>query len=146
MPTSKRIASSEAAQPAAVARPLDSPGIDDPAEDSPERVLADSQLQAPYDPPLLEGSDSLEAAPRAAALVEGEDIRDLEEHLAETADPSLQRVTIKLLQGSRNQLRAFVAEHERRSGHAYSPQTRDPGEVQKILALPVERGRGRRFN
>lgn len=61
VPTSKRIASSEAAQPAAVARPLDSPGIDDPAEDSPERVLADSQLQAPYDPPLLEGSDSLEA-------------------------------------------------------------------------------------
>lgn len=55
------------------------------------------------------GSVSLQDAYEVGVIIETLDIEDLEECLAETATPSVERVFTNLLAGSENHLRAFTS-------------------------------------
>lgn len=146
LPIFNNIALSEATHTASVKTMLDKFGIDDPVDGKPAGVFEDEALQALYDQLLAEGSISIEEALRVAALVEEVDIQDLEIRGEGTSEPTIINVYANLTKGSRNHLRAFVAQYESRTGETYAPQSVAAEEVQEILSSSVEKGRGRRGN
>ncbi len=117
-------------------------GIDDPSTGA-RNTYTSTELQDLYDSLLSDaiGSDDL-AALRVGALVEEEDIFDINTHKdnISTEHTDIIATYDKLLCGSRNHLRAFVKEIELISGSTYVTQV--PAldtEVRAILSTPQER-------
>ena len=97
-----------------------------------------------YDQFVEQGSRSLVEALKVGAAIEEIDILDLETNLQETERPDIQSVYQNLLKGSRNHLRSFTSNLERREGEAYAPQYLDADAYQAIVGTERERGQGRR--
>ena len=105
-------------------------------------VFTDPELQALYDQLVAQGSESLSSALRVGAAIEEIDILDLEERLAQTAQPDIVQVYQNLLAGSSNHLRAFVSVLEQQTGETYQPQYLSQTVFDEILS--EQNGRGRR--
>jgi hypothetical protein len=118
---------------------LDAYGLPDPAADDVPAWFADPELQALYDSLSGQGAVSYEDALWVGALIEEVDIEDNQNALDATDNPDLQTLYANLLKGSRNHLRAFVAELER-LGVDYSAQYLEGQIVDAILESPMERG------
>jgi hypothetical protein len=101
--------------------------------------FADADLKALYDDLVEEGSSSVEEALRVGAVIEETDIQDLKDRLAETDNDDIVLVYESLMRGSRNHLRAFVNNLERR-GVDYTPQFLSQEEFDEIISTPIERG------
>jgi hypothetical protein len=121
---------------------MDRYGLDDASDPEVVGVYADSTLNDLYETLMERGmvdSNYIEAL-RVGALIEEVDIADLDEAIARTDNPDLQTIYANLQRGSRNHLRAFVAEIERQSGEAYTSQVLDQETVNVIVDTPMERG------
>jgi len=101
--------------------------------------FANPYLQALYDDLVEQGNSSVEAAPRVGAIIAETDIQDLLDRLAETDNEDIKMVYESLMRGSRNHLRAFVNNLERR-GIEYSPEVLSQEEFDQIVGTPIERG------
>lgn len=138
------IAQSEQTHMDSVKNAMDRYALPDPSDPTQSGVYVDPNLQALYADLVERGEVSYMYALRVGALIEEVDIADLEAAIAETDNPDLQTLYFNLLRGSRNHLRAFVAEIERQ-GVAYEAQELDPAAVDAIVDTPMERGgQGRR--
>jgi hypothetical protein len=101
--------------------------------------FANHDLQALYDDLVEQGNSSVEEALRVGAVIEETDIQDLLDRLAETDNEDIKMVYESLMRGSRNHLRAFVNNLERR-GIEYSPEVLSQEEFDQIVGTPIERG------
>jgi hypothetical protein len=143
IPVFQNIASSEVTHMEAVKTLIDRYDLQDPAAGQDVGVFANETLQGLYDQLVTQGSQSLTNALRVGAAIEEIDILDLEEYLTQTDKADIQRVYQNLIKGSRNHLRAFVNNLERRSGETYEPQYLDQVVYDEIIGTDIERGRGR---
>lgn len=75
--------------------------------------FSDTDLQVLYDDMMAKGEVSYAEALQVGACIEEVDIADLQAAIEETNRADLKQVYGNLLRGSRNHLRAFVAEIER---------------------------------
>ena len=132
------IASSEQTHTDAVKQLLDRYGIEDPAEGQPAGVFINPDIQRLYDDLVAQGSVSLEAALTVGTTIEDMDIYDLRQ--LSTATTDIAYVYANLEKGSRNHLRAFDGNLERR-GLSYTPQFISQDEYETIVGSPAERGR-----
>jgi hypothetical protein len=139
--TFQTIASSELAHMEAIKGLLDRYGLDDPASATPG-VFSNPELQALYDSLIARGSQSLAEAIKVGGAIEEIDILDLEERLAQTDNPDIQRVFNNLLNGSKSHLRAFAAVLQRQGGEVYQPQYMTAEQYQAIMAARGGNGRG----
>ncbi len=117
-------------------------GIDDPSTGA-RNTYNDPELQNLYNQLLniAVGSDDL-AALRVGALVEETDIRDINTHKSRVSTEHQDIISTydNLLCGSRNHLRAFVAQIEGLTGQVYQVQVPELyDEVQAILNSSRER-------
>ena len=134
------IASSEDTHTEAVRLLLDRYDLADPAADQPDGSFQNDDLQALYDSLLTEGQTSEIEALKVGAAVEEIDILDLREALDTFVDnEDITLVYENLAKGSRNHLRAFVRNLERR-GVTYEPKYLDPSTYQSIIESGMERG------
>lgn len=128
LPVFERIASSEAAHEAALARLLVSYGLENPNAEAALGVFTDPDLQVLYDQLLADGSTSAGAALRAAVRVEETDIKDLQARLSATDEAAIQRVYTSLLRGSIRHLAAFSRQTDRLTESGLSaPPSGQPG-------------------
>ena len=116
---------------------MDSYGLSDPILEAGKFSNAD--LQVLYDDLVAQGSSSEVEALRVGAIIEETDIQDLKERLAETDNEDITMVYEALMRGSRNHLRAFVSNLERR-GVDYTPQVLSQQEYDEIINGSIERG------
>ena len=140
IPILNNIARSEATHMDAVKTLIDRYGLEDPAVDE-VGVFANDTLQALYDELVETGTQSLVDALRVGAAIEEIDILDLETHIAQTARADIRQVYENLIKGSRNHLRSFVGNLERRVGEAYEPQYLDRAAYEAIVLSAPERGK-----
>lgn len=110
---------------------MDRYGLKDPLQDG-DGVYANETLQKMYDDLLASGGKSPEDALKAAALVEGTSVHDLEERICGTDKPEIRSVYGGLLMGSEKHLRSFVRALEERGGE-YSPQILNREEYDDIV-------------
>jgi hypothetical protein len=118
---------------------LDKYGLPDPAASDIPGWFSDQNLQTLYDDLVNRGQASYAEALQVGALIEEVDIEDLQLAIEETDNADLQNAYDNLMRGSRNHLRAFVAEIER-AGVVYEAQHLDQELVDAILDSPIERG------
>ncbi len=135
----RNIAQSEQRHMDAVKGMLDKYGLPDPADPDAIGWYSDAELQQLYDELLAKGETSYLDALMVAALIEEVDIEDNENAIAATDNADLQQLYGNLLRGSRNHLRAYVAEIER-LGVVYQAQYLEPTAVDDIVDSPMERG------
>jgi len=115
-------------------------GLADPSDPDAVDIYADSSLNDLYEKLIAKGAVFYMEALNVGALIEEVDIADLDEAIARTDNPDLQTIYANLQRGSRNHLRAFVAEIERLGGEAYEAQELDQKTVDAIVDSPMERG------
>lgn len=120
-----RIPAAEARHEAALRALAGRAGMTLPA--APAGRFATAEVQRRHDALLARGRQSGEAALRAAALVEEQDIADLRALAATAGHPELKRVVAALEGASGNHLAAFVRQLRTR-GEAYQPEVLDPGD------------------
>jgi len=101
--------------------------------------FANHDLQALYDDLVKQGNSSVEEALRVGAVIEETDIQALLVRLADTDNDDIGLVYESLMRGSRNHLRAFANNLERR-GIEYTPQALSQEEFDQIVGSSVERG------
>lgn len=135
----ENIAASEQKHMDAIKGAMDKYGLADPSDPEALGVYADGALQQLYTDLIDRGEGSYLAALQVGALIEEVDIEDLEVAIAGTDNADLQTIYDNLLRGSRNPLRAFVAEIERQ-GVVYSAQHLTQEAVDVIIDTPMERG------
>ncbi|MBK1717837.1 DUF2202 domain-containing protein [Thiocystis violacea] len=135
----ENIAQSEQKHMDAVKNAIDNYGLTDPSEANPLGVFTNTTLQQLYTDLTTLGETSYLEALQVGALIEEVDIEDLENTIAATNNLDLQTMYGNLLRGSRNHLRAFVAEIERQ-GVVYEAQLLSQEAVDEILDSPMERG------
>jgi hypothetical protein len=136
----QNIAQSEETHMAAVADLIERYGLEDPAMEE-VGVFTNQELQALYDQLIEEGYRSLVDALCVGAAIEEIDILDLEERIEQTDHADIAQVYENLMKGSRNHLRAFVSNLERREGIAYAPQHLSQQAYAEIVGATNERGR-----
>lgn len=141
VPIFQNIASSEATHMEAVRTLIERYDLEDPAAGNDAGVFANETLQGLYDRLVAEGSQSLGSALQVGAAIEEIDILDLEEHLAHTDKADIQRVYQNLSKGSRNHLRAFVSNLDRRTGETYQPQYLSREAYEAVVSADTEKGR-----
>lgn len=134
------IAQSEQQHMDAIKLQMDRYGVADISDPTVNGVFANTALQQLYNDLTVKGEATLLAALNVGALIEEVDIADLEDAIAATENVDLQQVYGHLLRGSRNHLRAFVAEIERQGGDAYVAQHLTQDAVDEIVSAPMERG------
>ena len=130
IPVFENIARAEQRHMDAVLQLLDAYDIDDPVLGPGE--FANQELQSLYDDLVARGGESLEEALRVGALIEEVDIEDLERSIAGTDETDIETVYERLLAGSYNHLRAFVAQLDR-IGVDYEPSVLARGDFDEIL-------------
>lgn len=133
------IADSEQTHTNAVKTILDRYGLEDPVIDESVGVFTSPILGELYDTLVTQGSSSLMDALIVGATVEDLDINDLNDLLNKTDNTDIIRVYKNLNKGSRNHLRAFVAQIENLGGD-YSPQYISQELYDQILSSEQERG------
>ncbi len=133
------IAASEQKHMDAIKGAMDKYGLADPSNPDDIGIYFDGALQRLYTDLIDRGEGSYLAALQVGALIEEVDIEDNEVAIAATDNADLQTIYNNLLRGSRNHLRAFVAEIERQ-GVVYSAQHLTQEAVDTILDTPMERG------
>lgn len=111
--------------------------------------FSDPKFQELYNQLVTKGSESLEEAYKAGALIEEMDIKDLTEQLKIVTNENIIMVFENLRKGSRNHLRAFNR-HLVFLGKTYIPQYISQEEFNQIISSPHETGsryrmRGCRF-
>ena len=134
------ISSSEQAHMDAVLVLIDKYELEDPAADNFYGTFQNSDLQRLYDELTDTGSASMEAALKVGAAIEEIDIIDLQQALDTSVDN--QDITIvfeNLMKGSRNHLRAFVANLST-LGITYEPQYLTQDDYDAIINSPKETG------
>lgn len=99
--------------------------------------FSDPELQQLYDDLIARGSESLEEALMAGALIEEVDIIDLDEAIAATSQDDIRFVYEALRSGSENHLRAFVSQLG-----DYEPQLLDEDAYDAIVDADARGGRG----
>jgi hypothetical protein len=114
-------------------------GIADPAAGNDPGEFTEPQIQALYDRLVEQGSGSLEDALEVGAFIEELDIDDLRIRAAATDTLALTDLYARLEQGSRNHLRAFTSQLERRDV-SYEPTQLDADAYAEIVSSPMERG------
>ncbi len=132
------IAEAETTHTGAVQTLLDRYGLDDPVGDNPEGVFTNPDLQALYDELVDRGRATLVEALKVGALIEDLDIVDLRSLQTDTA-ADIATVYANLEKGSRNHLRAFISNLDRR-GETYIATYLTPAELEEIVGSPTERG------
>lgn len=130
LPVFENIARAEQRHMDAVLGLLEEYDIADPAIGPGE--FANGELQGLYDELVARGSASIEEALRVGALIEEVDIEDLEHSIAATDDKDIVMVYERLLAGSHNHLRAFVAQLGR-IGIDYEPTVLDDDAFDEIV-------------
>ena len=131
------IARAEQRHTDAVARVIESLGIDDPVVDESIGVFVDQRIAALYSEMITRGMISSIDALHVGATIEELDIVDIQAALDRTDDLTISAVYESLLCGSRNHLRAYVGALED-AGHLYVAQFLDPSKVQEIVSSPRE--------
>jgi len=137
LPVFEKIAEAEETHMDSVKVLMDKYGLDDPILEAGR--FANPDLQALYDDLVERGSTSMEEALRVGAVIEETDIQDLKDRLVETDNEDIKMVYESLLRGSRNHLRAFANNLERR-GTGYTPTILSQEEFDKIFGTQIERG------
>jgi hypothetical protein len=137
----KNIGESEGTHMEAVMSLIERYGLTDSSTGVPG-TFTNQELQALYDNLVEEGSKSVEDALRVGAVIEEIDIIDLEEYLSQTDKEDIKMVYENLVKGSRNHLRSFVSNLEKR-GSDYSPQYLDQSDYMDIVESSIERGNQR---
>lgn len=135
----ENIAASETTHIDAVSGLLDQYDIDDPTAGNEPGTFTDPTLQGLYDQLIADGSQSLDAALRVGALIEELDISDLQTNSAAMEVPEITAVYANLARGSRNHLRAFTSQLDRR-GEIYEPTQLDQVTFDAIVSSETERG------
>ena len=107
-------------------------GVEDPAARDIHGYFVNPDLQALYDRLTAAGAKDLLSALYVGGLIEETDMDDLANAIDESRRADLDRVYDNLREGSKNHLRAFVANVEA-SGEAYEPQYLPESEVERIL-------------
>jgi hypothetical protein len=146
-PVFVNIAAAEARHLEAVGRILAKYGLDDPVRDNAEGVFTDPEFAALYNELVDKGSESLIEAYKVGAMIEEMDIKDLQELSTNATNEDVARVYDNLMRGSRNHLRAFVAQVETTAAAddvdvTYEPQFLTQDEFDAIVNSPFERGNG----
>jgi len=132
LPIFQNIAQSEQQHQQAVANLLQAYGITNPASNQ-TGVFVNPDLQALYDQLIAQGSQSQAEALRVGALIEELDIFDLQQRLAQTANPEVQQVFNNLMNGSIHHLSSFTVQYQRESGAAYQPQYLSADQLAQLL-------------
>jgi len=136
----RKIARSEERHMAAVLVLLTKYEIEDPVGDNPEGTFVDAGLAALYSKFVTDGLKSVEDALAVGATIEEMDIVDLTAAKENADDADLILVYEYLLRGSRNHLRAFVRQLEKRD-LTYTPQYLTQEEIDAIVSTPKETAR-----
>ncbi|MCK6683396.1 MAG: DUF2202 domain-containing protein [Thermoanaerobaculia bacterium] len=136
--TFTNIAAAEQAHMDAVKVLLDRYALPDPAEGKAPGAFTNARLQALYDSLLANGVASLTSALTVGATIEDLDIADVERMLSESDNTDIDTLSQNLAKGSRNHLRAFVAQLAG-LGITYSPQFLGPAEYEAIVASAMEK-------
>ena len=137
VPVFDNISQAETAHTEAVKSLLDSYGIEDPAVGNDPGIFTNPDIQTLYDDLVAQGSRSLVDALEVGAYIEEMDILDLRERESTVAD--IDRVYDNLERGSRNHLRAFIGNLERR-GVTYTPSLMTVDEYEDITSTSTETG------
>jgi hypothetical protein len=137
LPVFEKIAEAEETHMDSVKVLMEKYGLDDPILEAGR--FANPDLQALYDDLVERGSTSMEEALRVGAVIEETDIQDLKDRLVETDNEDIKMVYESLLRGSRNHLRAFANNLERR-GIGYTPTILSQEEFDQIVGTQIERG------
>lgn len=138
----KNIAESEKTHMAAVKSLLDRYGLEDPAANQKAGEFKDPKLQTLYGDLVEKGSKSPADALQVGALIEELDIADLQKLIRETDNEDLKLVYGNLLKGSKNHLRAFNRQLQRR-GIAYQPRHISQEEYDSIVKKERKRAPAR---
>ena len=136
----QNIASSEATHMEAVKTLIDRYNLEDPVAGQDVGVFTNPTLQGLHDQLVEEGNRSLSGALRVGAAIEEIDILDLEERIAQTEKADIRLIYENLMKGSRNHLRSFVSNLEKRTGEVYQPQYLTQAAYDAIVTAPLERG------
>jgi hypothetical protein len=135
------ISRAESTHTEAVRALLDRYGIDDPAAGAAVGEFTDPTIEQLYGDLIAQGSESLVLALEVGAFIEEMDILDLQARATDVAE--IDAVYDNLERGSRNHLRAFVKNLERR-GVTYTPSLMSIDRFEQIISTPTERGQGNR--
>lgn len=138
VPEFANIAGSEQAHMDAVLRLLVAYRIPDPIADDTIGVFVNPTLDALYDDLVAAGEGSLLGALTVGATIEDLDLNDIQGMVSRNTARDAARVLDALACGSRNHLRAFVAELAL-IGADYDAQYLTPAELEAILAGDHER-------
>ena len=138
LPIFENIAQSEQTHTEAVRALLVKYDIVDPAEDAIGQ-FKDLTLAQLYMELIERGSKSESDALAVGAYIEDLDLYDLEVRLSETDNEDIRTVYENLARGSRNHLRAFVRNIERR-GETYEPTHITKEQYAAIIGSPQEKG------
>lgn len=128
IPIFRNISRSETVHQNAMMWLVDTYGLKDLAKA--EGVFTNRELQKMYTE-LTKGTTLIEAL-QAGALIEEQDIEDLQSHLQKTDNPDIQRIYSNLLRASENHLRAFVRNLSRR-GIDYQPKVLNLSQFSDIV-------------
>lgn len=104
------ISASEQTHMDAVLALLQRYNLTDPAQDNTVGVFKDANLQALYNPLMVEGNKSLLDAFKVDATIEDLDIFDLDNWLTKVDNQDLIFVYQSLMKGSRNHMRSFYSQ------------------------------------
>ena len=117
--------------------------IPDPVSDEQDiGTFVNEDLQALFDQLVVRGKISLMEALSVGALIEEVDMVDIQELIDLTDNADVTATFESLICGSRNHLRAFVGQIERR-GVIYLPQVLSLEALEAIVDQPVERDCGK---
>lgn len=115
--------------------------IEDPVTDDSIGVFKNEKLQNMFNQLVQRGKQSEIEALKVGALIEETDILDLRKAANDTSVSELSNIYNNLMRGSRNHLRAFVSQLEKR-GVDYQAQVMTQADVDAIVNSPRERGKG----
>jgi hypothetical protein len=123
---------------------IDCYGVADPVTDDTVGMFTDPAFTQLYTTLVANGALSELDALMVGALIEEMDIVDLQDTIANTAQPNIIRTYENLLRGSRNHLRAFD-KLITLAGAVYVPQYLTQAEYDAIVNSPVEQGKKRQL-
>lgn len=135
----ENISASEQFHIDSIAELLERYAIDDPMAGHAAGTFTIPEMQELYDQLVAEGAASLIDALEVGAFIEELDIVDLQVRAAATDVTDIDAVYARLEKGSRNHLRAFTSQLERRDA-AYTPTQLDQATFDEIVSGETERG------
>jgi len=135
----ENISASEQFHIDSIAELLERYAIDDPMVGHAAGTFTIPEMQELYDQLVAEGAASLVDALEVGAFIEELDIVDLRVRAAATDATDIDAVYARLEKGSRNHLRAFTSQLERRDA-AYTPTQLDQAAFDEIVSGEMERG------